>query len=528
MIPFSIFFFMLKSGSLRSTKYEVFMKQRSIHSIFVLLTIGGFLSYCEFTIPGRIILLVEKVNPSLGPSIGNKANPTTITLTGNGFTLGTKVMVGNNSASVASVHPDGTQLQFLLPDSPGSFGPIPITITFENGTVLTLKDETMPTPKKGFSYYLSNLALTKQTSTGVLTTGGIPSGIVAGDFDEESKHKDIAVIYSNNNNVDILSGNGQGSFSKSATSSTILPYPHLSITTADFNKNNLLDLVVTRSNGTNIIVLNQEPAGTFTGIQPIVGNKPQFAAIGDVNGDGYPDIVTANDDMTNPISIILNTKDKTNVFNEATMSPSIAFSPDVPKSIIAQDFDGDNQVDLAILPSTTTSFYILKNMKGTWGSPFATNVGFTPQSGIAALLSGGTLAEIAFINPSGTNKTADIFRNVSTASNFFFPKVPSPFNVGGAITDPTSIVTTGDIDQDGFPDLIINTGSTINVLINVSRENQGINFKSAFTVSAATPIKSVTVADFTGDGLLDIVAIPYLTTAPASGSDIILFKNTSN
>ena len=103
-------------------------------------------------------------------------------------------------------------------------------------------------------------------------------------------------------------GNGNGSFG-TATNFAVGVAPY-SVAIADVNGDGNLDLVTAnQSSGNNslgVSVLLVGGTGSFGGATNLTaGTRPIGLAIADLNGDGKPDIVTAN--LINSVSVLLNT-----------------------------------------------------------------------------------------------------------------------------------------------------------------------------------------------------------------------------
>jgi hypothetical protein len=121
--------------------------------------------------------------------------------------------------------------------------------------------------------------------------GANPSWLVIGDFNRDGK-PDLAVADSGASTVDILLGNGDGTFG-TATSLTALSGSK-SIGMADFNADGNLDLAVCDTGTGTVDVFLGNGNGTFQTATAFSTGSTACSAVGiaDFNGDGAPDVVT--------------------------------------------------------------------------------------------------------------------------------------------------------------------------------------------------------------------------------------------
>lgn len=83
----------------------------------------------------------------------------------------------------------------------------------------------------------------------------------------------------------------------------------------------------------------QDPQSMYPGWRPKVGGGPNSVAIGDLNADGVPDVVTANVD-SNDVSVLLRRDD-------GRFQPAQAFAAgDEPHSVVIGDLNADGVPDL--------------------------------------------------------------------------------------------------------------------------------------------------------------------------------------
>ena len=150
------------------------------------------------------------------------------------------------------------------------------------------------------SVLLGNGNGTFQTAITTGLVGGIqPMGLALGDFNNDSK-LDVATADYGSNDVAILLGNGNGTF-QTPTLEALAPglsVQPLAIASADVNKDGILDLVTANSGTNDVSVLLGNGDGTFS-VYASYGTgsgatSPSNVALGDVNHDGNVDIVVAN------------------------------------------------------------------------------------------------------------------------------------------------------------------------------------------------------------------------------------------
>jgi predicted nucleotidyltransferase len=123
-----------------------------------------------------------------------------------------------------------------------------------------------------------------------------PSSVAMGDFNNDNQ-LDIAVANSGTNNIGILLGYGNGSFTAQKTYSTG-PYSRpTSITVSDFNNDKQLDFAVTNSDSNNIEIYCGYGNGSFAIVASYStgqSSAPSSIDAADLNRDHYVDLVVTN------------------------------------------------------------------------------------------------------------------------------------------------------------------------------------------------------------------------------------------
>jgi hypothetical protein len=123
-----------------------------------------------------------------------------------------------------------------------------------------------------------------------------PYALVADDFNRDGV-LDIVTANYDGGSISILFGNGDGTFRRQYTFSTgggSFPY---AIASDDFNRDNILDLIVPNSGTDNVGILLGYGNGRFsyqTTYSTGSGSRPVEVTVGDFNGDNRLDFISAN------------------------------------------------------------------------------------------------------------------------------------------------------------------------------------------------------------------------------------------
>ncbi len=186
-------------------------------------------------------------------------------------------------------------------------------------------------------------------SAGDLYTQGFSAAAAAvGDFNGDGK-LDVAVASGGStmypgSGVGMSLGNGDGTFTQASGPPISIGQNLSAIVAGDFNGDGKLDLAVTDETGNTVDVLLGNGDGTFKpAVTVAVGGEPDALVVGDFNDDGMLDLAIANSgDGT--VTLLLGKGDGT--FTQASGSPYLAGKG--VTAIAAADFNGDGKLDLAV------------------------------------------------------------------------------------------------------------------------------------------------------------------------------------
>ncbi|HEX4007358.1 MAG TPA: FG-GAP-like repeat-containing protein [Acidobacteriaceae bacterium] len=293
-----------------------------------------------------------------------------------------------------------------------------------------------------------------QISTSAISE--IPIGpTVVGDFNGDGI-PDLAVAMGYSPSLAILPGKGDGTFGPAIL--TTLPNAEDSasqLITADFNGDGIADLAVVNNFDSTLHILLGNGDGTFTAAaDPSISIRPSSIATGDFNGDGNVDIAVG-ESSTDSITILLGSGDGT--FTTAgTVQSGTAGNEGGGVQMAAADFNGDGNVDLAVAAGGESGVeesvtLLTGNGDGTF-NPSTTSA--TPTQTAA------TWFQVADFNQDGapdvvladSNGNATVFLNDGSGSFSKGLRVVSGLSVAGSL-----MVGVGDLNGDGYPDIVVGT-----------------------------------------------------------------------
>ncbi|MFN0060685.1 MAG: FG-GAP-like repeat-containing protein [Planctomycetota bacterium] len=307
--------------------------------------------------------------------------------------------------------------------------------------------------------------------------GGNPQSIKLGDIDADG---DLDAVLANSGflSVNLLLGNNDGTFAASGSYDAGAGSHYAAL--GDVDGDGDLDVVAANSisaDSGSVSVVSNFGDGTFAApVQHAVESNPQTVTLGDVNGDGDLDALTANtglfsvgDTPGSTVSILLGNGDGT------LAAQSILEVGLRPRSATLGDVDGDGDVDVLATntgefsyspmpgetPGTTVSL-LSGNGDGTFATQVTQTVGNAPHSVALGDVDGDGSLDAVTANYS-SNSASFLFGNGdgTFASHVQYAAGTTPIDVA-----------LGDLDGDGDLDALTTTfliflaPSTVTVLLN--------------------------------------------------------------
>jgi hypothetical protein len=227
-----------------------------------------------------------------------------------------------------------------------------------------------------------------------------------------------------------------------------------------------------------------------------------------VNGDGKPDIV-AGTCVIGPsgfceqgtVGVLLGNGD-------GTLQTAVTYSSggSHSASVVIGDVNGNGKPDIVVANGLSTVGVLLGNGNGTFQAPVSFGSGgFDPQSVAIADVNGDGKPDLLVANCGSSGACGNGTVGVLLGNGDGTFQAPTSYLAG-----PTALsLAIGDVNGDGHPDLAVAGGSGHFGYVNVLVGNGDGTFQSPVSYSSGTDngsADSIVLADVSGDGRPDVVA----------------------
>ena len=332
-------------------------------------------------------------------------------------------------------------------------------------------------------------------------SGHDPTAIAIADVDGDGK-PDLVTANGDSNDVSVLKGDGAGGFA-APTHAPAGGWP-LALAVADLDGDGHPDLVTLNSDSLDVSVLHGDGAGGFappsaTSIGPDA--RPFGLAVGDLDGDGRPDVAVANagsdgsmfppPELPGSVSVLMN--DGSGVLAAAVQYP-VGSGDGRADHVVIGDVTGDGLADIvASRPLANAATVFAGDGAGGFGRAVLVPAGVGPAPLALADATGDGHVDVLTANAVGSSLSVlpgDGQGRVGFPGNF--PAGNGPY-----------AVAAGDLDGDGLPDVVTANAfaDTVSVLLNDGAG--GLRPPVDYPVESFP--NSVAIGDMNGDGHADLV-----------------------
>jgi RHS repeat-associated protein len=291
------------------------------------------------------------------------------------------------------------------------------------------------------------------------------AGVATADVNRDGR-LDVVAINTGNDRVKLLLGNGDNTFTRAYD--LITGTSPVAMSVGDLTGDGNPEIVTANRVGTATVFINQAN-GTFARTDLTAGRRPSAVALGDVTGDGKPDIVISNEDGA---SVTLFASQDSSLFAAGVEMP-VGIRP---SDVSIADVTGDGVMDLVVGSAWDRSFVVLA---GDGDGKFVAQVAVPVQASFGALavgdVTGDGRADIVVAKPD----EQQVSLYVGFGSGRF--STPQPIAI-----DPSPIaLTVVDLNADGIADIVTTNHDSDTATVITSRPTESQPYMYRVTAADA-------------------------------------------
>lgn len=389
----------------------------------------------------------------------------------------------------------------------------------------------------------------------LFNTGSVARYLAIGDLDADSK-ADVVVVNQASGELQLFKNTSTPGRidAGSLTAAAVFAAGGMirTVNIGDLDGDGRPDLMVTNyrdtdkmhvlQNTTSPGVLNA--ASFATPFTLTVGQYAKNLSVGDLNGDGKPDLaIVCDEGSNNNVFLYYNTHATGTLSAASFSSPHILTAGLAPFGVVIGDLDGDGRPELVISAEASERINIFRNETPLAEAPVITTVspvraapgatvtisgsGFESTAtrnvvhfgATRATVSSGNASSLNVIVPKGASYGPLTVTHPGNHLSAFSPKFfeptfagkPVPLNLSTrtdlALPNQPGSIASGDLDGDGRADLVsLSASGQLSIHRNISTPGtlEASSFATRIDLPAGVDPRGLTIIDLDGDGWKDI------------------------
>ena len=316
------------------------------------------------------------------------------------------------------------------------------------------------------------------------------------DFNDDN-HLDIAFTNMYHGSFDILLGYGNGTYAASTRYSTGTGSEPYYVITADFNSDNISDIAVTNFGANEVVILYGYGNGSFELVRTCstgFSSKPYGITVADLNNDTHLEIIVV---LWGTGDVAVLTEYCAAQFSNQTIY--LTGSTSQPFSVVVADLNNDNRSDIIVANSGTDDLDILFSSSfGTFDTEMTYSIDTDPDPQYVITCDINNDNHLDLITANSKSNSISVILGHGNGS-FAKQEIYST----GDNSHPYA-VASDDMNNDHYMDIVVVNEGTNSIGIFYGFNYSSFQNQGNYSIINWTDQAGIVVGDFNNDNYLDI------------------------